>query len=591
MICVCDIEANGLLPDVTKVWCVTCIDVETEKEYTWTPDNLNDFKEFAKGVTLWVGHNFLLYDHIVLNSILGTEIKRENIFDTLIMSRLLFIGKYHGFSLDDWGKRLGLEKVVHEDWTKFSEEMMNRNVVDTHLNLKLFKLIMSKKDWFTNKAKTLEHQVQWILNKQKLNGFYLDIEKAHVIYDECFTKAKEIEEQIKTLFKPKLKNVETFFPRFTSDGVMYKSSERKLQRYETKKKLANGSYVLYESIPFNLSSPKQIVERLNEVGWKPVVFTEAGTPRICEENFKTLPEDVPEAISRLREWWMLNNRCTVLKGWFNSYNPKTKSIHGTCIGVGAVTHRMAHYDPQMANIPSVSHPYGKELRSCLGVRDKENYRQLGVDIAGIQLCILAHYMDDPEYTKAIASGKKELKTDVHSVNQRIINEVCPNATRDNAKNFIYALLLGGGNAKLGSLIGGGAKEGALAKERLYNRIPAFKRVKNMCAMAAKRGYMIAIDGRRIPIKSEHYALSVYLQANEAIIMKQALVLIDERASHLDWFQMACVHDEIQSCVHKDHLKELEEIQLKAIEDSGKLFKVRCPLSGTSKSGLNWAETH
>jgi DNA polymerase I-like protein with 3'-5' exonuclease and polymerase domains len=74
-------------------------------------------------------------------------------------------------------------------------------------------------------------------------------------------------------------------------------------------------------------------------------------------------------------------------------------------------------------------------------------------------------------------------------------------------------------------------------------------------------------------------------------MKQALVYIHERAKHLDWKQMAVVHDEIQARVKAEQAEELGQIMVSAIVDAGKLFQLRCPLSGSYKVGRNWADTH
>jgi DNA polymerase-1 len=103
--------------------------------------------------------------------------------------------------------------------------------------------------------------------------------------------------------------------------------------------------------------------------------------------------------------------------------------------------------------------------------------------------------------------------------------------------------------------------------------------------------MIGLDGRRIEVKSEHYALSSYLQGGEAVIMKQALVFTHDRARHLDWHQLMVVHDEIQSEVLREQARELGELQVQTMVDAGLEFNLLCPVTGEYRIGSNWAETH
>jgi DNA polymerase-1 len=589
MRCVVDIETDGLNP--SRIWCTSVINVDTEESWFFGPDELDKFAELAKGITQWIGHNFLTFDWPVIEKFTPVRIPFPSILDTLILSRLLFTGTVNKHSMEAWGERLATPKQEHEDWSQFSEEMKQRCVSDTWLNLKMYRMFQKCLVNYSPKCVELEHQVQHILNRQKANGFPLNVDSAYAILRECKEKAEAIESEIHLSFPPVPVLVDTYFPRYNKDGTMSKASEGKLSRFPVQKKLKNGKYQLFKMQEFNLGSPKQIVERLNETGWKPTVKTEKGTPKICEENLKTIPDTAPASIRKLVDWWLLRNRCTIIEGWLDAYNPKTGCIHGTCIGIGAITHRMAHYDPQMANIPAIRSEYGEALRACLYAGDDPSYVQLGCDIDGIQLCILAHYLNDPKYTEAIASGVKEKGTDIHSVNRDILKEIVPHVDRDAAKKFIYSMLLGAGGYKLGLDMGVGAKEGQACKDRMFTRIPAFKRVQRMCETAAKRGYMLGIDGRRTPVKSEHFALSVYLQCGEAVVMKQALVYIHERAKHLDWKQMAVVHDEIQARVKAEQAEELGQIMVSAIVDAGKLFQLRCPLSGSYKVGRNWADTH
>ena len=84
---VLDLEADGLTP--TKIWCIVCKDIETDKVYTWEPDDVKDFHKFAEDITTWIGHNLIGYDLPVLRRLLGINVPLDRVVDTLVVSRLL----------------------------------------------------------------------------------------------------------------------------------------------------------------------------------------------------------------------------------------------------------------------------------------------------------------------------------------------------------------------------------------------------------------------------------------------------------------------------------------------------------------------
>ena len=105
--------------------------------------------------------------------------------------------------------------------------------------------------------------------------------------------------------------------------------------------------------------------------------------------------------------------------------------------------------------------------------------------------------------------------------------------------------------------------------------------------------MVGLDGRKIQIKSEHFALSAYLQGGEAVVMKYAMCLWHQRIRKLklDAKQVAIVHDEFQVEVLKSQADTVGKIIVQSIVDAGKYFKLNCPLDGEYKIGRNWYDTH
>jgi DNA polymerase I-like protein with 3'-5' exonuclease and polymerase domains len=197
--------------------------------------------------------------------------------------------------------------------------------------------------------------------------------------------------------------------------------------------------------------------------------------------------------------------------------------------------------------------------------------------------MLAHYMNDKRYTNEILTG------DIHTANQLSAGL----ETRDQAKTFIYAFLYGAGDEKIGSILGGGASIGKKVKKKFLDNTPALKSLRERVATASKRGYLIGLDGRRIHVRSEHSALNTLLQGAGAIIMKKALVLLNNYAilKGIDYKFIGNIHDEIQTEVSEADAKIFGEIAVKAIQEAGKELNLNCPLDGEYKIGESWNETH
>jgi DNA polymerase I-like protein with 3'-5' exonuclease and polymerase domains len=197
--------------------------------------------------------------------------------------------------------------------------------------------------------------------------------------------------------------------------------------------------------------------------------------------------------------------------------------------------------------------------------------------------MLAHYMKDQDYVTEIISG------DIHTKNQNAAGL----QTRAQAKTFIYALLYGAGPAKIGSVVGGSAKEGKALIDTFLRNTPALKKLRENTEENSYKGWLSGLDGRKLFIRSAHSALNMQLQSAGAIVMKQALVLLDNkiRKLKLDAHFVANVHDEIQMEVSKEDSILVGDLALQAIEEAGKYFNLRCPLTGEYKIGRTWADTH
>jgi len=507
--------------------------------------------EALRGVDTIIGHNLLAFDLPVLERVWGWK-WNGTVQDTLVLGRLLNPAIEGGHSLKAWALRAGKELKEEFDAANFdkglTDSMVHYCLQDCRANWDVYEYIVSEMDrqGFSEQSRILEHAVAKHTAQQVRNGFAFDFNTACGLYRDHEQRMREIEEELQAVFPPIVE-----------------------ERWSEK----TGKRLKDRVTPFNVASRQQVAERLSAKGavWNDT--TPSGKPKVDETTLKQ-NEHVPEAALVL-EYLTLQKRYGMLKSWLDAVQDDGR-IHGRVNPCGAVTGRMTHSSPNMAQIPSDS-----LYRQCFVV--PEGYKLVGIDASGLELRMLAHYMNDAEYTDLILNG------DIHTYNQQAAGL----DTRPQAKTFIYAFLYGAGDAKIGSIVGGSSRKGAQLKERFLDSLPALSKLINKVARQGISGSLPGLDGRRVLIRSEHAALNTLLQSAGAIIMKQALVIATQKLATYGYPYklVAQVHDEFQVEVPEEYAQQVGAVFRNAIREAGRQLNLRCPLDGEFKVGNNWAETH
>jgi DNA polymerase I-like protein with 3'-5' exonuclease and polymerase domains len=197
--------------------------------------------------------------------------------------------------------------------------------------------------------------------------------------------------------------------------------------------------------------------------------------------------------------------------------------------------------------------------------------------------MLAHYMNDKEYTNEILHG------DIHTANQKLAGL----ESRDQAKTFIYAFLYGAGDAKLGTIVVGNARTGSALRARFLDGLPTLRDLTERVQRDAEKGILEGLDGRLLHVRSAHAALNTLLQGAGAIVMKKALTILDEYARlwKLNYSFIGNIHDEVQSEVQPEQADKFGALAVSCLEAAGLAFDLNCPLTGEYSVGRNWSETH
>ena len=623
---VCDIETDDLNPSF--IWLIVTKDVVTKERKIFKRPDLypEEFLEYAKGVDVWIGHNFLLFDYkkVLLKFFPELKINRTFPFliDTLVCSRTFRFDVQGGHSVEAWASRFGLVKPKIDDFTQgLTEDMIVRCCSDVDIQLKLYEYFKKHIHSETYaKALYTEHESAWICDNIKDTGFGFDVEKAKEIRAEIAERVLGLEQIIREAYPPTYVE-EVFIPKVNNSTKGYQKGVPFVKR------------TLQD---FNPGSPKQVVEKLNEAGWDPVEKTKGHLNAekalrlsrdkaerallkerleeykiygwsVSEDNLATLPDTAPEGTRRLAEWITLNSRVRTLTEWIDLYNPATESIHPTIFHIGSWTQRKSHANPNSANIPGHFAPkdssspspveqikldYNLTLRSLW--RAREGRRQIGVDADGIQLRILAHATNDMESVKALVSGSKKDHTDQHSLNALRLG--IGYDRRDDAKTFIYAWVLGASVAKIATILKGDSKTAKECVDRFLELNPALKDFKEKQIPAiARQGYFQGIDGRYVLVPDEHRVLAGILQNGESVAMKTANIIWRSKLLELGipFWQINDVHDEWQVEVPDDEstIQTASEIIADSIRIAGEQLNLRCPLLGSIKIGYNWRDTH
>lgn len=612
-----DIETNGMedfvtFDDLEVIHCLSIYDGRKEQMITFDGDGIPEGLRMLNKADTIIGHNVIKFDIPAIQK-LYTWSPQSAILDTLVtaravhsdirntdMSRKDFPKEMWGsHSLKAWGQRLGglfkLEFDV-ENFDTYSDEMRKYCERDVLVTAAVGSYLRTKEP--DSRMLGIEHQFARIIRSQEMVGFRFDEKKADALIADLTTKRAELLDELQRTFEPTVEEMKTPSGwQVEVEGEIHTAPTKAslktlLKELGHAQALANKATKLSnktKSTPFNPGSRDQIATRLKGLGWTPEHFTPDGKPKIDEAVLKDVKH--PSA-QLLLHYLTVQKRLGMLAEGDNAWVKKVRlgRIHGAVNTNGTVTGRCCHNTPNIAQVPAVRAPYGKQCRELFTAG--EGYDLVGVDASGLELRMLAHYLaifDGGQYMRQLLEG------DIHAINQKAAGL----ETRDQAKTFIYAFLYGAGDGKIGDIVGGTALDGKKLKARFLASLPALNRLKRAVEEKVKRSHSLkGIDGRILPIRSEHSALNFLLQSAGAVVMKKALILLHhELTTTTQWALgreyafVANIHDEFQAEVIPKHSETYGKMAVHAIKRAGKELKMNCPLDGEYKIGRTWADTH
>lgn len=593
-----DLESDGLYQEASKVHCISVKQGHGEAKLYDTPEGITSAIKMLSEVPYPCAHNGINFDASLIRKLFGINFLNKCI-DTLVLSCLFTPERFGGHSLDNLAKAAGSYKGEYTGgWETYTPEMGAYCLQDSVSLYHVYKMLAKEAEGHNwEQAIALEHSVARLISWQEKSGWLFDIKAARQFIENMNQKIADADEKLSHLIKPKVVKKgdrKTPITPFTAAGKPSSAAEKWCVDNGLDASIIGGPFYPMEVVYPDLGSRQQMIELLQQYGWKPTEFTEKGNPKLTEDTVVGMMGEVGQL---LFDRFVMVTRRSQVGGWLGKVRVDGR-IEAGAFPNATPTARMRH--KTVVNVPRVTSAYGPELRALFTV--PRNRVQVGADASGLELRMLAHYMGDAAYTDAIVNGKSSNETDVHSINCKLIGLEPKKqyifggketSGRDVAKTFIYALLYGAGDAKLGSIIDGDEKMGARMRKKFFKGLPKYAELIDKVKIAAKKGWLKGLDGRKIYVRHQHAALNSLLQSAGSISVKVSMAkwAYELAAKGVPFKLLGTFHDEIQAETTPEHAEMVGQAFVQACGWAGKHLKVACPLSGEYMVGKNWAECH
>jgi hypothetical protein len=497
-----------------------------------------------------------------------------------------------------------------------------------------------KIDW--QHAYSVERQVAEILARQEQYGWLIDREGAEKLVEWLLEQQSILSQSVLPNLPKVLKKENELKKIFKKDGQYNSHASSWLES------IADGSSIHPKCIPSgsnrvlsgpftrlsyqapSLTSPPQIKSALFSLGWIPdewnykkdknkkLLRDDNGeliptSPKITESSFDSVRSDHPFAKDLIQllkvqarlKFFGCYGESTIDddedgddgKGLLSHIRPDS-TIASEVIQCGTNTGRAQHR--KVANVPRPGSFLGDETRSLFLARPGRLL--VGTDYSALESNIIAHaiYL----YTKwKYGKGDErfmqilESVDDIHVYLWDDLRDMV--SSRALVKNINYAFPYGAQAAKLGSLCDlkpssmSNVKAGERVLEVMQDKFPGLVETRDATVAQAKSGTLLGLDGRIIYVRSPHSAFNAKIQGWGSEVVKKGMTLRWKYIKELDVDseQVGYYHDEWQAEPDEDCVDAEIECSQRAVKESGEYYNLSVPMTGESKVGRNWKETH
>ncbi|HEY2580940.1 MAG TPA: DNA polymerase I [Mucilaginibacter sp.] len=451
--------------------------------------------------------------------------------------------------------------------------------------------------------------------KGKAQGSMRDVEIEKI--KEYAAEDADITLQLRTIFEPKLKEVESekliheiehpliyVLADMEYEGVRIDHDTLREFSKELETDIVKLEKTVYEKagVRFNIASPKQ----LGEVLFEKLLLdpkakkTKTGQYQTGEDVLLSLAakSDIVRDILDFRQLQKLKS--TYVDALPTMVNPKTGRVHTSYNQAVAATGRLSSVNPNLQNIP-IRTERGREVRKAFIPRD-EGHTIVSADYSQIELRIIAEISKDANMTEAFVKNLDIHTATAANVYGLSLEEVTSDQRR-NAKAVNFGIIYGQSAFGLSQSLGIPRKEAADIIENYFAQYPGIKQyMADTMNFARENGYVCTLMGRRRYLRdinsanatvrgfAERNAINAPIQGSAADMIKIAMINIHRefKARKLDARMTMQVHDELVFDVPHH---EVEIVKPIITENMKNAIKTTVPILVEIGAGANWLEAH
>lgn len=641
---VVDIETDGLLPDLTKIHCMSVKKFVNGVPRNFTITDYPSMIHFLRGEKIIVGHNFKRYDIPALVKILKVTFSHLRIIDTLGLSWYLHPEmQKHG--LETWGEILGVAKPAIIDWQNLTKaEYIHRCETDVEINTLLFhsQIQHLKEIYQADGIDRIMDYLSWKLEcaaEQEAQRWKLDVDLCIKTLTELEAEKDKKIEALSQAMPPSVTYKICKKPKVMvkKDGTLSEVGKRWVELLT-----AHGLPVDYsEDLKVesgrelgNPSSVDQMKDWLYSLGWVPQTFKFVKDKKNPNAPVRQIPQLSKEtelcpsvralipkepALENLNNLFMIRHRIGILKGFLENRD----SEDYLKAEVAGFTNTLRFMHSIIVNLPTVHRPYGKQIRGCLTVPD--GHLLCGSDMSSLEDNTKQHYMYyfDPEYVREMRvpgfdphldialQGEMmtqeevdfykwmEGKGDVSKVAKRYLDMTDEekkkehgrlNKIRKDAKVVNFSAIYGVGPPKMSQTTGWPLSKSKQLLVIYWKRNKAVKTISNSCSTRTIRGQMWLFN----PVSKFWYSLRYEKDKFSTLNQGTGVYCFDTWVKYLRRRNVKLCgqfHDEICSWFREEGKDEVKGKLLESIKDTNEELKLNVELSISIDFGKNYAETH
>ncbi len=613
---------------------------------------------------------------------------RLKLWDTLVQSksqhysRPMMKGTASRHGLEYYGVLFKYPKPPIENWDYWDEEKLNRCLVDVEINRRAYHYLNKEADKtgldFTTQIRRTQMAQYWY-TIQEMNGWKADVK----YMKDCVTELDQMIEELRTEIEPRLpKQVKPKTVKCTWEDI--RDSWDRFYRvvpstkYDDKGKpvkcaymptikftLKNGNYDRHTAAHFGIcqepflsgdlvrgphtkidiveskmSQHAIVKDYLLSIGWKPTQWNyqkdstgklmrdDKGklipkSPKLTEDSFESIKGDLGEKIAKYNTYnhrrRTFQNEKDSEKGWINQVRTDGRVPAGA---MAWATETGRGVQRNLVNVPSSAALYGAEMRRCWIA--EEGHVLVSVDMDSAQLRLLANYMGDEDFTRAVVDGEEfdtehnYVGTDAHTFNSRMFGLISDedwelavktqdkelvgklSKARKVGKSGIYAMLFGAGDEKFANTVGySKASQGKAVKENYYQRLPKIRALLDRLKSQMEEnsygsgGYIQVAGDTWVWCGSEHKLLNYLLMGSEAVLQNQATCWVNNQMQkrRLSGKMLANIHDEQTFEFKTEERDKGIELLSEMYGAASKALGLEVLVTGAAQSGQSWLDIH